>query len=126
MSQNLSELPRYWVGDYGYKEALPDGPWVLYEDAAAALAAEKERWKWFAERGMSETTVVDLIQQVATAEARCDTLAGALRTAKAACEIIAGKRQCLDNLMGNGDVAEAALAAIDAALSTILTKPNTE
>ena len=28
-----------------------------------------------------------------------------------ACEIIAGKRQCLDNLMGNVDVAEWALKA---------------
>lgn len=38
----------------------------------------------------------------------------ALRLAREALEIIAGKRQCLDNLMGNADVAHAALDAIAA------------
>lgn len=38
----------------------------------------------------------------------------ALRIAREAFEIIAGRRQCIDNLMGNIDVAHAALAAIDA------------
>ena len=35
-----------------------------------------------------------------------------LRLAAEALEIISGRRQCLDNLMGNQDVADAALAAI--------------
>jgi len=44
-------------------------------------------------------------------------LVEALQVANEAFEIIAGKRQCLDNLMGNRDVAETALVVIDAALA---------
>ena len=46
--------------------------------------------------------------------AEADPRDEALRLAREALEIIAGRRQCIDNLMGNTDVALAALAAIDA------------
>lgn len=40
-------------------------------------------------------------------------------TLKHALEIIAGKSQCLDNLMGNRDVAERALAYLDNAYENV-------
>lgn len=50
------------------------------------------------------------------AKARMQEIAdgdAALDEAREALEIIAGKRPCLDNLMGNVDIARAALARID-------------
>lgn len=47
-------------------------------------------------------------------EARAKNAEAKVAIAKQALEIIAGKSQCIDNLMGNGDVAEATLAAMEA------------
>ena len=41
-----------------------------------------------------------------------DKIVEALAKAREALEIIAGKRQCVDNLMSNVDVANAALASL--------------
>lgn len=47
--------------------------------------------------------------RASVAEARAAALEAQNGTLREALEIIAGRRQCLDNLMGNRDVAEAAL-----------------
>ena len=47
-------------------------------------------------------------------EARAKRAEAKVSIAKQALEIIAGKSQCIDNLMGNGDVAESTLTAMDA------------
>ena len=47
-------------------------------------------------------------------KARAEAAEAKVALAKQALKIIAGKSQCIDNLMGNGDVAEAALAAMEA------------
>jgi hypothetical protein len=41
-----------------------------------------------------------------------DGLAAQIQIAREALEIVAGKRQCIDNLMGNQEVAQAALALL--------------
>lgn len=46
-------------------------------------------------------------------EERAEKAEAKVAIAKQALEIIAGKSQCIDNLMGNGDVAEAALKAME-------------
>jgi hypothetical protein len=52
-------------------------------------------------------------EQLATKNAEVERLTRERDVLKEALEIIAGKRQCLDNLMGNRDVAESALASLD-------------
>ena len=66
-----------------------------------------------------EGTREELIEHWLIARSENATLTAALEEARVSLEIIAGKRQCLDNLMGNGDVARAALATIKAALGRV-------
>ena len=60
-------------------------------------------------------TMRAIIAHVRELEARAEKAEAKVAIAKQALEIIAGKSQCIDNLMGNGDVAESALAAMEAA-----------
>lgn len=108
-----------------------DGEWVRYEDAAVAIAAEKERGDGLAERlreiargWIREDTAAEA--DLKTAEARCDTLAGALETADSWLMLHArhvgsclGKSLCTCGLT-------AIRAETGAALSTIPAKPATE
>ena len=71
------------------------GEYVLYSDYASL---QKELAERTAER------------DAALSEARADTLARRVGRLEAALEMIAGKRQCIDNLMSNVDIALAALA----------------
>jgi uncharacterized coiled-coil DUF342 family protein len=47
---------------------------------------------------------------IGSVEAERDHLAAKVERMREALEIIAGQRQCIDNLMGNDDIARAALA----------------
>ena len=60
-------------------------------------------------------TMRAIIAHIRELEARAEKAEAKVAIAKQALEIIAGKSQCIDNLMGNGDVAESALAAMEAA-----------
>lgn len=75
---------------------------------ARAEAAEAENLEQARLLGMGAERELALLSRVERADAK-------LALARQALEIIAGKSQCIDNLMGNGDVAEAALAAMEAA-----------
>lgn len=102
----------------GLEVALP-GPWVFHpgtmraiiayvrELEARAEAAEAENLEQARLLGMGAERELALLSRAERAEAK-------VAIAKQALKIIAGKSQCIDNLMGNGDVAEAALAAMEA------------
>jgi len=99
------------------------GNYVRHQDAAAVIAglearlAEAER-RAFSEKESAWAAHFASAQANTRAEAAERALAEAtkrIEVAIEALEIIAQKRQCLDNLMGNRDVAEAALALLSPA-----------
>lgn len=69
----------------------------------------------YTELTISERMASEILAHIRELEARAEKAEAKVAIAKQALEIIAGKSQCIDNLMGNGDVAESALAAMEAA-----------
>lgn len=95
--------------DFGVQE---DGDWVRYEDANAALAAEKERADTArAQYDALLKTYAESRKQHTAAEARYDTLAGALRR--------------ISQYSNHPMPIEVRMIA-DAALATIPAKPETK
>ena len=84
----------------------PTDPVAAMREACARLVAGRGN--------AASDSLAAAIRALPLPAAQPDPRDEALRLAREAMEIIAGKRQCLDNLMGNTDVALAALAAIDA------------
>lgn len=77
-------------------------------------ALQRSRNKLIESLFKAESNRDDWRDRAETAEAELAALRTAVEVAREALEIIAGKRQCRDNLMGNRDVAEQALTFLTA------------
>lgn len=109
-----------------FMAAAPNGEWVRYEDAAAALAAEKERADGHEKRADHwQGTARTQEDRAEAAEARCDTLAGALD------EAADDMRRIISNIDHDIGIQlvrldlKAAMNRAQAALATIPAKPET-
>lgn len=92
----------------------PEGEYVSYSDYEALQKKLAERTA--AHHRTSHKAVKRLRalwREKQAAEARADILARRVEGLEAALEMIAGKRPCIDNLMGNVDIALAALKQKD-------------
>jgi hypothetical protein len=90
----------------GHPEYLSEAADILLALKARAEAAEKERDDLYNERHLF---VLDTARR--ELQARAEAAGKRIEILMEGLEIIAGRRQCIDNLMSNADVAIAALEA---------------